>query len=465
MQEELKQKLPKKTTIEISAGVARRKILDNSVDNRRMHQTSGVFLDTLLMLVQKGMSREQIGAYTKDLVEQDKQKGFVVLAQKVFNHFGVADPKFIEKIKADKKFKRNVDALSRVSAFKLSKKQKKQHYKEIEAKLIPFLIRTERYSMVGMKGYESFMVDHFNLKRHENLRNRFYISKNPEVANIWVIGMTKLQADYKAGKIKNKKEFIERYEEVVEKSVAKTEDKELQEQWEAYKESDERRNFNTWFGASTPEVAPMRSGDKPIVNEKDKKEAVVSARAEISSVPNFEIDTDAKGNASVIIDNDIRVKLVLFKEEGSGDLVYYILDENLSGGPLRVKASELLSALYDRHIDGLFQRFAGSPKFALELSQIPDRDLIRLGNMLLGSGKDKDYELSPDDKMVMEILVKILRNRDPKHSSLQSKVDAINHFLTIASRGAQMRKVLLKEKDNNSSVTEIISSSGDTSND
>ncbi len=435
----------------------RAKVRTLNVNQRRVI----TFMESLFVPVPKRITQQKMSAVLRDIVQGDKGKGMQIFTDRIVSQYGIASPEVKRKLMTNTVLASSVARLSNVHSYQLPKAKRQQLIGQVKRSLFPHIKQSKRFVTSGERDLDNYMVDYFWIKKQENIRNRIFATGDKKAISMWLKETSQLEVDHRQGKIKDFKEFLERYEQINGRVIEATGDKELQEQWVTYKNSEERRSINSWFGTSTPENQPMRSGDKPLVSQKDKQEAVTAARNEVNSVPNFEIDTDDQGNALVIIDNEFRIQLALFKEEGSDDFVYYILDENLSGERLRVKAVKLLPALYGRHIDGLFQKFAGSPKFALELSQIPDRDLIKLGKRLLGSGKGKDYEITSEDKTVIERLVKILRNLDPKYASLQSKIDALNHFLTTDARGEQMKKVLLKEKDNNMAVTELISSSGD----
>lgn len=386
-----------------------------------------------------------------DLETKDK-KSFETLLRLVKRKYKITDKATFDRIKSDKDIKATYLSILRE---KMSDRQDWgriiELQQELSMKIIAYLPKDYNNKR---EEFSQYTKRYFFFKNIEFYRDKILSTNNKHAVKIWRDGIKQIRKDIQSGKIKTSKQFTNRLFEIFDAAIDASNNKELQTAWGRYKKINEVNSVSLAYDDTSDENDPKEAKDKPIKNKKDGKVAMKKVTTKVAGVPGYEIENTSTGHATVVVNGEFAVSMSLFKNEEDGKFYYYLNDEFRNGSPIRVEAKNLLSALYERQIDGIMtKKLMDHPEFASEIGDVPDKDVIKLITKILGMGKDKNFEITAEDLEMIKVLVKILKGKDYKYSSLQGRIDALNDTLSSASRCQHAKRLLLDHPNDFGSVS------------
>ncbi len=235
--------------------------------------------------------------------------------------------------------------------------------------------------------------------------------------------------------------YLEERDKLTEDVVEQSGDEELKEDFEAY-EQDQKNDEFADFLEIPKAVSEIKTEaqDKPILDQSIVKESF----NEVSSA-GMDINFSGGNSATVVIDNQLPIDVGVFRDENSNEIVYYLKDNYVDSGVVRVKAGELLAALDNRHIDSYLSMRVNesSIQHVESISDVSDESIATVGGKLLGKGSDRSFSFSLDDKRVLDKIAILIVSPDVKYPSFERKMDALKIYLNSKDRIFAARKLLL----------------------
>ncbi len=281
------------------------------------------------------------------------------------------------------------------------------------------------------------------VKRLEELRDAILATGNTEAIRIWHTEIASLDEDYRSGKISSFQKYHTRLEHAYSTAIEKADDEKLNDLWADYKESTDDVEFveDIWFSekdvAKDAKIEPEDPNDESITEEEIK-----AAVADVSDL-GFDVRPNFAANVAHLVDGDVVITISVYRNSLSKQNVYYLDDKFSKVRPLRVEAEDVLSVLYDRHVDALISSsLSDDPEAALEVAELDDNLLINTAKMFLGDEVVKNYRVSDIDKKVLKVLAEILKFQE-QDTSLESKFSMLSGFITTKSQGEKVARELL----------------------
>lgn len=285
---------------------------------------------------------------------------------------------------------------------------------------------------------ERFYNGYIKLEKDRHVTGKiFALAKNGDsrlvkMVEDWRNERTKLDEEYKKGTI-SQEEYLAKRDVINEKAVKESGDQELRETWSLFRQDEAY--------ADAQEVIPDDPNEKPVTN----KDQVQAAFAEINS-HGLPIDFHDDGSVSLVLgDEKFPVDVSVFRNQKSGELVFYIVDSYSDNGIVKVGSDEsLMDALDQRYIDAYLSNKIGAiPGETDSPFDVSDEDLINLCERLIGKGDKRGYKLKDEDKEVLDNLVFVLISKDDKYPGIDEKIKALIGFIKTKDDGAFIRQKLL----------------------
>lgn len=304
----------------------------------------------------------------------------------------------------------------------------------------------KRQVNLGLVGYvsentenaERFYNSYIKLEKDRYITGKiFALTKNgdPQLVKMvgdWRTERAKLDEEYEKGIISQEVYLVKR-DAINEKAVKESGDNDLQETWSLFRQDEAY--------ADAQEVIPDDPNEKPVTN----KDQVQAAFVDIGS-HGLLIDFHDDGSISVALGEEkFPIDISVFKNEKTGQFVYYVVDSYSDDGVVKVDAeTNLMNALDQRYIDAyLSSKIGVIPGNEDSPFEIPDEDLVGLCEKLIGKGDRRDYKISNEDKVVLDALVTVLMIKDEKYPGFYDKIGVLNEFLEAEENAGFARKKLL----------------------
>lgn len=215
-------------------------------------------------------------------------------------------------------------------------------------------------------------------------------------------------------------------EDYIDKYVKESDDEELKTLWKEYNS----QNYSLVSGEHV-------TGDRRRVDSA-KFEKLTNRLSEIEAVAEAQMAFDQAGiplkidtQGQIKFREQLILQLDVARHEGSGDVCYFLKDQDANAGrtgPFTL--SELADAIDARHIDTyLAHKIKENPLYNEnnDISEIPDNDIVRLAVRIIGPGEARDFSLDHDhDRVVLDNLGTALLKDDPVNPSLYKKIEYLN---------------------------------------
>lgn len=380
-----------------------------------------------------------IGKGSKDFLEKVAElnsSSYVRFADGFHRNFSV--PK--ERLHDDPKF-RVIFSQYRDLELNVSRRNKeRKEFKELKQKVI---LRLAGYvgdkNDLASKYCESYMKiekDREIARRISSLEINSNDPKKVKVVKEWRENMRKLDEEHKQGKLTDE-QYLAKRDDINAKAVKDSDDKDLQETWQGYKKDE------------SESMAPSKWNNEPSATNPNEKpvETVAEIEKVFADLPyseDLKLDIHENGSASATLGREkFLVGIMVYKNKDTNSYVCYLSDKYLSDDDIKVEPKDLGKALDRRYIDCFMSDKIG--KFYKDpdaVPNVPDADMVSLGERLIGEGKLRDFRFSNEDREILDSLVLILIEKDQKYSGVYSKVKVLNWFLQKKDNVDRLRKDL-----------------------
>ena len=214
-------------------------------------------------------------------------------------------------------------------------------------------------------------------------------------------------------------DYYKEREKINAEAVNESGDKDLQKQLAEYENDQPTISINDISIALNSNEEPVRDG----------KELNSAFENMTESGMNFSINSD--GSASVMVGGEFPVDVFVSKNIKTGEFSFSIRDKYAKEGLTRSNSADFLLALDRRHIDAYISKGIGLlPDESTSIADIPDKDLVFIGEKLLGSNaKRRGYRIEGAGRKVLDALIVVLKSHDDKFPSLGKRVEILKNFL------------------------------------
>lgn len=260
--------------------------------------------------------------------------------------------------------------------------------------------------------------------------------KKIKLVTKWREDLQKLDEKYKQGKL-TEEQYLAKRDAINAKVVKDSDDKDLQETWEGYK-NDEAESMASSKWNSEPSAT--NPNEKPV-------ETLAETEKVFADVPygeDLKLDIHTDGSASAILGKEkFLVDIMVYKNYETNSYICYLTDKYLSDGNIKIESKDLGQALDRRYIDCFMSDKIGKlyndPD---DVPNVPDSDMVTLGERLVGEGRLRNFRFSNEDRKVLDSLGQILIEKDHKYSGVYSKVKILSWFLQKKDNVDKLRKDL-----------------------
>lgn len=261
--------------------------------------------------------------------------------------------------------------------------------------------------------------------------------KRLELVEFWRGDLQKLDEEYKHGKV-TEEQYLARRDDINGKAVEASGDKELQETWQGY-ENDQFQSVDSSNDES--ESISKDPNEKPVDNANEVKKAL----ADLSLDDNIELRFSKDGGASATIGKErFFVAISVFKNSETNQYVCYLVDKYSNGSYAKVETKDLVAGLDKRYIDCFISQGIGkSYKDPDAIPNVPDSDMVEVGEKLIGEGRLRNYRVEGENRRILEALVPILVARDSKYPGVYKKIEILKWYLSKKENVDKLRRLLL----------------------
>lgn len=242
--------------------------------------------------------------------------------------------------------------------------------------------------------------------------------KNPGLIEKFCERRRALDGEYNDGRGQmSESEYFEKRKEINEETAVESGDKDLQKQLEEYKNDSSVITFDDIYNTVV--------SNESLVT--DPKELNSAFQGVVPVGMNFSVNGD--GSASVVVGNELPVEVFVKKNVQNGEFFYYLRDKFSNEGVTRTDASNFILALDRRHIDAFVSKNIGVlPDESTSVADIPDKDLVFIGEKLIGIGEKRGYRIDGVNRELLLALVNVLKADDEKYSTLSKRVEILRNF-------------------------------------
>lgn len=380
-----------------------------------------------------------IGKNPKDFLERSVEveaKSLDRFADGLSYSFGV--PK--AKLFSDTRFKSD---FLRLRDYELNAKRRpkeKRKFRELKQR---FILTVAGHIGENNELSSKYCESYLRIEKDREIGKRLSVlgvnSTDPRIHKVvadWREEMGKNDEEYKQGKLTDE-HYLAKRDAINAKAVKDSDDKDLQETWQGYKkdeaESMAPSKWNNESSATNPNEKPVET-----VAETEK------VFADLPYSEDLKLDIHENGSASATLGKEkFLVDIMVYKNYETNSYVCYLTDKYLSDGNIKIESKDLGKALDRRYIDCFMSDKIGKLyKDPDAVPNVPDTDMVTLGERLIGEGKLRDFRFSNEDRKILDSLVQILIEKDNKYSGVYSKVKVLNWFLQKKDNVDRLRKDL-----------------------
>ncbi len=196
--------------------------------------------------------------------------------------------------------------------------------------------------------------------------------------------------------------------------------------------------------------------EEVVEGDPDFEEAVNEVEESIGDTAlSIDIDHDS-GHAKVHASDEYSFDLKITRDSGSSDFIFFIRDENASGGVVGPFAvGEMAKAIDQRHMDSyLTDKINEISTYNTSIDDVQDEFIVGIASKLLLNADDRGYNFDAKSKDYLDNLAKLIGMKDSEYSDLSLKVEDLDRFLEDESRVNFLRNKL--ENGDFNSLSELI---------
>lgn len=262
--------------------------------------------------------------------------------------------------------------------------------------------------------------------------------KRLELVESWRDDLQKLDKEYEHGKV-TEEQYLAKRDDINGRAVEMSGDKDLQETWQGY-ENDQFQSVDSSNNES--ESISKNPNEKPVDSPGEIKEVL----ADVSFGNDVELKFSEDGSASATIGKErFFVAISVFKNSETNQYVCYLVDKYSNGSYARVETKDLVAGLDKRYIDCFIsERIGKLYKDPGAIPNVPDSDMVAVGEKLIGEGRLRNYRVDGENKRVLEALVPILIEKDSKYPGVYKKIEILRWYLSKKENVDKLRRLLLR---------------------